>query len=418
MGAYFLREEKNNKMNTLKLVIVGDVDHGKSTLIGRMLFDTGSLPYDKIKEVLGGASKEKNFAHFLDSFQEEREKEMTVDTTQVFLGVKKRKYTIIDAPGHKEFIKNMITGAAYAKIGVLVVDVREGLKEQSRRHALLLSLLGIEKVIVAVNKMDLANYNEHIFNKLKKEIEDFFAKIDIPAIFFVPVSALKGENIVKKPKKMLWYKGPSLLEAINSLEIEGDRVSKELIFSVQDVYLREKQSIAVGRVESGMIKAGDPVKVLPEGYPAKVKSINKFLEKTQRACQGECVGLTFEDDIFLKRGDILCDPQKVPSLANKFKANIFLFEGALGKEEQVTLQCGTQQAGASIEEIQESIDPSLSKTLNKDASLLEFLDMSKVILKTFSPLMIKKSSEQENLSRFVLMKDGIIFAGGVVVEVF
>ena len=208
-------------MDVLSFVIVGHVDHGKSTLIGRLLFDTDSLPPDKIEEIKkasAGQGRRTEFAYLLDHLEEERKQGITIDTTQVFFKSPKRRYVIIDAPGHVEFVKNMITGASQAEAAVLIVDVAEGVKEQTRRHSYMLSLLGLKQVVVVMNKMDLVDFSQETFDSVKNDVTQWLKSIDIEPKLYIPISAIDGENVIAKSEKMDWYTGPTLLESLDTLQ--------------------------------------------------------------------------------------------------------------------------------------------------------------------------------------------------------
>ncbi|MFA5146328.1 MAG: GTP-binding protein [Candidatus Omnitrophota bacterium] len=403
------------KDTTLAFVITGHVDHGKSTLIGRILYDTKSLPKDRIRDVLGASLEKDVFAHFLDCFREEREKDMTVDTTQVSFRTKRRTYTIIDAPGHREFIKSMITGASYARIGVLVVDVNEGLKEQTRRHASILSFLGIRKVIVAINKMDTVNYEKDRFSLLQKETERLLSRVGLKAHLFIPISALKGENILKRSKRCRWYKGPSLIEAVDSMDISPRVDPQNFVMCVQDNYRIDGKDIVVGRVDSGVIRKGRDVRILPGKGNGKVISIERFLERRDDAGTGESIGLDLAARHPPKRGDILCDAAGRPGLRRRFEADILLFDRDITVGERLALRCSTQEMRASIGKIFNRFDSSTLEELGKSPRL-RCLDMARVIIKTERPVLVRRFCEDENLGRFVLEKDSVIAACGIVVK--
>src|SRR5947209_3485902 len=235
----------------LRVVFVGHVDHGKSTLIGRILHDTDSLPEGKIemvKKACAAEGMEFEFAFVLDALLEEQKQNVTIDTTEIRFETKRRKYIIIDAPGHKEFLKNMITGASRADAAVLVIAANEGVKEQSRRHAYLLSMLGIRQLIVVVNKMDLAEYSEERFTEIEKQYRQFLGGLGLEARVFVPASAKDGENVVSQGKKMKWHKGPTVLEALDLLESQKEDPDLPLRFCVQDVYRFDERRIIAGRI--------------------------------------------------------------------------------------------------------------------------------------------------------------------------
>ncbi len=236
-------------MQALKFVIVGHVDHGKSTLIGRLLYDTGSVSPDRLEDIKKTSKeqgKEIEFAYLLDHLEEERQQGITIDTTQAFFKSQKRRYVIIDAPGHVEFVKNMITGASQAEAGVLIVDAKEGIREQTKRHAYILSMLGLKNVMVVFNKMDLVGFKEEAFNVLMKDTKDIMDSINISVKLYIPISAIKGDNVAQRSKNTKWYKGPTILESLDLLEGKVFQQKKSLIFPIQDVYKIESKRIAVG----------------------------------------------------------------------------------------------------------------------------------------------------------------------------
>ena len=250
----------------MKLVIVGHVDHGKSTLVGRLLSDTGSLPEGKIdfiKDICDRQGKVFEFAFLLDALEEEQDQGITIDTSQIFFKTQKRHYVIIDAPGHKEFLKNMVTGAANAESALLLIDAYEGVQEQSRRHGYILKLLGLDQVAVVVNKMDLVDYDAEVFFKIKSEYTAFLESIGVQAADFIPVSAKLGTNIAKREDEMPWYKGPTVLEMLDRFEEKVPPNHLPFRMPVQDVYKFDERRIIAGRVESGRLKVGDHLTFSP-----------------------------------------------------------------------------------------------------------------------------------------------------------
>jgi sulfate adenylyltransferase large subunit len=405
-------------MEALSFVIVGHVDHGKSTLIGRLLYDTNSLAPDKIEEIKRTSKdlgRQTEFAYLLDHLEEERQQGVTIDTTQVFFKTGKRQYVIIDAPGHVEFVKNMATGASQAEAAVLIVDVKEGVQEQTRRHAYILSLLGLDQVVMVLNKMDLVEYSEQRFNQVKDDVTEFLASINIQPEFFIPICALEGDNIAKKSEKMTWYKGPCFLETLDTLRNKEHAEDKPLLFPIQDAYKVDDKRIFVGRVESGLIKKADEIRILPEGQTTKVRSIEKFLEDPQQACAGQSIGITTEEPLFLNRGDIVCFPGKEPVLTDKFSATIFwLAKGDFKKEDKLTIRCATQETSCKMEQIKKRIDSSTLQVTEEDAQSLENLEVGEVVVRAKKPLAIKEFNDVAELGRFVLVKDQNICAGGII----
>ncbi len=405
-------------MDVLNFVIVGHVDHGKSTLIGRLLYDTDSLPADKIEEIKKASDslgRDTEFAYLLDHLEEERKQGITIDTTQVFFKTDKRRYVIIDAPGHVEFVKNMITGASQAEAAVLIVDVEEGVKEQTRRHSYMLSLLGLHQVIVVLNKMDLVDYSQDRFNSVTKEVADWLASINVTSDVYIPISAIKGENITKKSDKMPWYAGPTFLDSLDTLQNKVAPEDKSLLFPIQDVYKVGDKRINVGRVEAGTITTGANVKILPTGQITKVKSIEKFLEDTQEAVASECIGITTEDSVFLDRGNIICTPGSEPHLTDRVKANIFwMSKRPFTKDQKLTLRCATQETTCKIESIARKIDSSTLELIGEDANDICNLEVAEVTIKTKKPVAIKDFNDVQEMGRFVLVRDEDTCAGGII----
>ncbi|MBN2018765.1 MAG: 50S ribosome-binding GTPase [Sedimentisphaerales bacterium] len=407
--------------DTLRFVIVGHVDHGKSTLIGRLLYDTDSLPPDKIEEIKkasAGQGKQTEFAYLLDHLEEERKQGITIDTTQVFFKSPKRRYVIIDAPGHIEFVKNMITGASQAEAAVLIVDAAEGVKEQTRRHSYMLSLLGFHKVVVVLNKMDLAGFSEERFKAVKKDIEAWLGSINVGAEIFIPISAIKGDNVASKSENMKWYEGPTFLESLDTLVNRQAAEEKSLLFPVQDVYKIADKRINVGRVEAGVIRKGLEIKILPSGQTTKVNSIEKFLEETNRAGAGECIGITTTDSVFLERGNIVCLPGKEPIFTDRISASIFwMTRQGFEKGQKLTMRCATQETTCKVESINKRIDSSTLDVIAENADTIKNLEVAEVIIKTKKELAIKNFNDVQELGRFVLVQNENICAGGIITHV-
>jgi len=405
-------------MDVLSFVIAGHIDHGKSTLIGRLLYDTDSLSPDKIEEIKKASAeqgRDTEFAFLLDHLAEERKQGITIDTTQVFFKTAKRRYVIIDAPGHVEFVKNMITGASQAEAAVLIVDVAEGVKEQSKRHSYFLSLLGLNQVIVVLNKMDLADFSQQRFNTVKKDVEQWLKSIDIKPIIYIPISAIKGDNVTFKSEKMSWYDGPTFLESLDTLKNKQPPEDKSLLLPVQDVYKIDDKRINVGRVEAGVISKGDTIKILPDGQSTKVNSIEKFLEETDKASASESIGFTTTDSVFLDRGNIVCLPESEPELTDTVSASIFWMSKEDFKEnEKLTLRCATQETSCKIESIKERINSSTLEVIQENAEVIKNLEVAEVVIKTKKPIAIKNFNDVQELGRFVLVRDENICAGGII----
>ncbi len=400
----------------LRLVIVGHVDHGKSTLIGRLLYDTGSLPEGKIEEIksiCNALGKELEFGYVMDNLEEERDQSVTIDTAQIFFKTDKRHYVIIDAPGHVEFVKNMVTGASQAEAAVLIVDAEEGVQEQTRRHAYILGMLGLKQVAVVVNKMDLVGYSEERFDEVSKDLRQFLGKIGIDPTYVIPISAREGDFVAGKTGSMPWHDGPTVLEALDSFKPREPRMSKPLRFSAQDVYKRDKR-IIVGRVESGTLRKGEEVLVLPSGEKTSVRSIEEWLKDDVReAVAGKATGLTTEDKLFIDRGDVLCDPKKPPTVTDRFEAQLFWMDKApLKKGERIILKCSTQKAVCEVEEFKRVLDSSTLRELEGKEELGN-REVADAVIKTDKPIVIEDFNKTEELGRFVLERLNTC-AGGII----
>ncbi|MCK4421330.1 GTP-binding protein [candidate division WOR-3 bacterium] len=402
----------------LKFVIVGHIDHGKSTLIGRLLVDTDSIPYDKIKEIEESREKrmdgEIEFAFLVDHFREERERKITIDTVHTFFETPKRGYVIIDAPGHVEYVKNMISGASQAEMALLIVDVTEGVCEQTKRHANLLSMLGIAQVIVAINKMDIVYYKEEKFKRVSNEVRGFFTQIGMNADYYIPISALKGDNVATRSRKMDWYDGPNILQSLDSIKLGSTAEDKSLLFPIQDVYEIDGNRIAVGRVEAGRVEAGMEVKILPEGRKSSIKRIEKFQEDRERVVAGESIGVIIEDPNFIQRGSVMCVEGKEPIVTNRIKANlIWLSKQGFIIDESIRMRLSTQEVNANITCIKKRIDSSSLEVIEEDATRIGNLEIGEVEIRTEEPIVVTKFNDIQELGRFVLVRGNDVVAGGI-----
>lgn len=405
--------------NIMNIVIVGHVDHGKSTLIGRLFYDTDSLPLgvaDEIRKTCEMLGRDMEFAYILDSLSEEREQNITIDTTQSFFKTAKRKYAIIDAPGHKEFLRNMITGAAQADAGVLIVSADEGVQEQSKRHAYMLSLLGLKQIVVVINKMDTFGYAQKRFDEVQCEMTAFLEKLGITPRHVIPISAREGDNVANTSKNMPWYTGPTVLEALDGFITKEEETNKPLRFPVQDVYKIGDKRITVGRVESGSISAGDAVTFLPSGKTTKVKSIETFLKNRTEARRGECIGVTTTDPLFVERGEVMIkSSEQKPVPTSTFNAKVFwMARQPVSVNEKIMLRCATQEVPCVIEAIHQRIDSSNVVVVEENAQVLNETDVGEVTIKTTAPIVVESIKDIEELGRFVLVKGNDVAGGGIV----
>lgn len=402
----------------LKLVIVGHVDHGKSTLIGRLLYDTGSLSEDKYQsikqasEALGGDFK---FAYLVDHLEEERSQEATIDTAQTFFSSDKRRYTLIDAPGHAEFVKNMITGASQAEAAVLIVDVSQGVQEQTRRHAYILCMLGIRQVIVALNKMDLVDYSQKTFEEVKTAVLAFLGSIGVNPSLIIPISAMEGDFVAKKTDHMPWYDGPTLLDGLDAFEKEAVPTDKPLRLPLQDVYALDEKRIAVGHVASGVIKKGDRIIILPDKKETTVKSLEEFGRSPAEAVAGKSIGLTVSDVTLLSRGKVIVHPNNLPTVTDSFKGRLFWMDDKpYEKGEKVTFKCATQEAECEIV-IEKVFDSATLEVVSEDGQKIENRQVANAIIRTAKPLVVENFNYLPELGRFILERKDCC-AGGIITD--
>lgn len=410
-----------NEKQYLKLVITGHVDHGKSTLIGRLLYDTKCIPEDKVqevKQVCESLGREMEFGFITDHFQEEREQGITIDTTQIFFKTPKREYVIIDAPGHKEFLKNMITGASQAEAAILIVDANEGVQEQTKRHAYILSMLGIKQVIVAINKMDLVNYKLARFNQVVTDLKKFLSSINLTPTYLIPISANKGDNIAKPSDKMKWYNGPVILQALDNFQPLANKKNEVLRFPVQDIYKVNDKRVLVGRIESGTLKTGDKILLLPSNNESEITSIEEFNNPNkQEAKAGESIGITIKDDPFIERGEVICKKEEAPQVSDTIKANVF-WMSKLGyqKGQKIIFRSVTQEASGTIASINKRVNSSTLETLEKNATNINNTEVGEVTIKLDKPLVIDAFSNVQETGRFVLADQYDTVAGGIIPE--
>ncbi|MDA8229264.1 MAG: GTP-binding protein [Desulfitobacterium hafniense] len=404
---------------TLRIVVVGHVDHGKSTVIGRLLYDTKSLPEGAIERVKR-ISKEKGklfeYAYLLDAFEEEQKQGITIDTTQLQFHTPKRDYVIIDAPGHKEFLKNMISGAANAEAALLIIDANEGIQEQSKRHGYILSLLGIKSVYVVVNKMDLIDYSETKFNEIKHNMNEFLHNLHVYPLKYIPISAFYGENMTERSKQMPWYQGEPVLNAIDLFEKEKGLTDKPLRFPIQDVYKFDHRRIIAGRIESGTLEVGDEILITPGNKVTKVKTIEYWVDKDQKdaVSAGMSVGITLEHEFFNKRGEVITHTNSSPLVSDTFKANLFwMGRNPIVKGNKYKLKLVTQEVECEILLIDKVIDATTLAAL-EGASEVKTNDVAEVTIKTKQELSFDEFKNNQNTGRFVVVDGYDVSGGGII----
>lgn len=407
--------------DSLRIVIVGHVDHGKSTLIGRLFYDTGSLPEERYREIERACREQGRpfeFAYLMDALEEEREQNVTIDTAQTFFRTGRRAYVIIDAPGHKEFLKNMVTGAAAADAAILLVDGAEGVREQTRRHAHILSLLGLRQVVVAVNKMDLVGYHRRPFAAVEEKIRGFLSSVGIVPSYVVPISAREGDNIAEASGRMAWYRGPTLLRALDSFAPARELSGLPLRFPVQDVYVWDQKRILAGRIESGTMRPGDAVVFAPSGKRARVRSLEKWgCPPLSSVAAGECVGVVLDDDLFIERGEVLGPAEEPPRGVTEIRASLFwLGNDPLRLNGRYVLKLATAEVEATVSCITERLNSSTLEVIERHAGRVENLEVGNVTLGLSRPIAADTFEENPRLGRFVLSVEGFVAGGGIVRE--
>ncbi len=403
----------------LRIVIVGHVDHGKSTLIGRLFHDTHSLPDGKV-EALRRASEaegmEFEFAFLLDALLEEQEQNITIDTTELPFRTKNREYVIIDAPGHKEFLKNMITGAASADAAILLIDAFEGIQEQSRRHAFLLSLLGIKQVIAAVNKMDLVAFGKTRFEQIRCEALELLLQIGVEPRYFIPVSAKQGQNMVCSSPHMPWYQGPSIAEALESFVLPSLPVEGPLRLMIQDVYRFDHRRILVGRIESGCLRQGEEIYFWPNGKRSRIRTIEEWNGgQPTSVSAGKSVAITLEEQIFVERGQIATHAHETPAVHREIIASLFwLHEEPLLLNKPFILKLGTQSTEARLVEITHVLDSSTLQPASQQPTQIVKNEVAEVRVRTRRPLVFDQHDRIHTIGRFVILTGKRIGGGGII----
>jgi len=411
----------------LNLVTIGHVDHGKSTLVGRLLFDSGSIREDemrKLKELAKELGKETfEFAFVMDRVKEERERGVTIDIMHQRFDTNKYYFTIIDAPGHRDFVKNMITGTSQADGAILVCSAKEGVQEQTKEHVWLSKIFGVQQMIVAINKMDAVGYDEKKFNETKEAVTKVLKGVGhkVETILFVPVSAYQGDNVVKKSDKMPWYKGPTLIEALDNFQLPKTSVDKPLRLPIQDVYsITGVGTVPVGRVETGVVRAGDKIIFMPSKAVGEVKSIEMHHENVPEAKPGDNIGfnvrgVTKKD---IKRGDVVSRTDTPPKPVKEFTAQILVLNhpSVLTKGYTPVFHVHTAQVACTITEIVKQIDPKTGGTLKENPDFVKTGDAAIIKVKPTKPLVIEKQADFPELARFAVRDMGMTVAAGICLE--
>jgi len=421
----------------LNLIIIGHVDHGKSTLVGHMLYRLGYFDEKTLKEITTQAQKigkeSFKFAWLLDRLKEERERGLTITLSYMKFETKKYFFTIIDAPGHRDFVKNMITGASQADAAILVVSARKGefeagmsLEGQTREHALLARTMGINQLIVAVNKMDATEppYSEKRYKEIVEVLSKFLKSIgyDVSKIPFIPISAWTGENLIERSPNMPWYKGPVLVEALDLLEVPPKPIEKPLRLPIQDVYsISGVGTVAVGRVETGVLKTGDRVVIVPPGLVAEAKSIETHHVRIEKAEPGDNIGVNLKgvEKKDLKRGDVIGHLENPPTVADEFTARVMIVwhPTAIAVGYTPVIHIHTASVACRIVEIVSKIDPRTGKEIEKNPQFIKQGEFAIVRLKPIKPLVVEKYADFPQLGRFAMRDMGKTVGIGQVIDI-
>ncbi|HTK49727.1 MAG TPA: GTP-binding protein [Gemmatimonadaceae bacterium] len=405
------------------IVIVGHVDHGKSTIIGRLLADTGSLPEGKleqIKDLCARTSKPFEYAFLLDALKDERAQGITIDAARVFFRTPKRRYLILDAPGHVEFLKNMVTGAARAEAALLVLDAGEGIQENTRRHAYLLSMLGVRQIAVLVNKMDLVGGSQAAFDAFARDLTAFLGSVGLEPAAIIPVTGRDGDNLATRSATMAWYTGPTVLETLDAFRSQGEAVDGPFRMPVQAVFKftndGDDRRIVAGTVESGRVRVGDEVVFHPSGKRARVKSLEGFNRVAPSDVEaGESAGFTLAQQIYVTRGEVATlvhEPQ--PVSATRLRASVFwLGQRPLEVGRSYTLKLGTARVSVHLEHIERVLDASTLEAVT-DRTAVVRNEVADCVLRLRHPIAFDRAADLAATSRFVLVDHFSISGGGVV----
>ncbi|MGD0729319.1 MAG: translation elongation factor EF-1 subunit alpha [Candidatus Micrarchaeaceae archaeon] len=412
----------------MNLIFIGHVDHGKSTTVGRLLYESGAITdrdIARLKEITQQVNRPTfEFAFVMDELKEERERGITIDIAHKEFQTAKYFFTIIDAPGHRDFVKNMITGASQADAAVLVISAEEGIKPQTREHAILINVLGVPQLIVGINKMDVSNYNQQKFETVKAEATTLLKSLGFKTdkVLFIPYSAQLGDNAGKKSDKMPWYDGPTLLASLDTLIVPEKPTNKPLRLPVQEVFsIKGFGTVPVGRVETGILKVGEPIIIMPSGAKSEVKSIEMHHQQMQQAQPGDNIGFNIKDvdrkDI--KRGDVIGPTSNPPTVVSEFTAQIIVLhhQNVIAKGYTPVFHIHTAQLACTIVDILEKKDPKTGLTAEKNPETIKTGDVAIVKIKPTKPICVEKFSEFPQLGRFAIRDMGETVGAGVILDV-
>ncbi len=411
----------------MNLAVIGHIDHGKSTLVGRLLYETGTVPAHVIEKYKAEAEEKGKgsfaFAWVMDSLKEERERGITIDIAHKRFDTKKYYYTIVDCPGHRDFVKNMITGASQADAAVLTVDAKDGVMDQTKEHVFLSRTLGINQVIIAINKMDSVDYSEDRFNEVKEDVSALVKIVGYKPddINFIPTSALFGANIAEKSSDTAWYKGPTILEALDMFTAPEKPTTLPLRIPIQDAYtISGIGTVPVGRVETGVMKPGDKVTFMPSGATGEVKSIEMHHEEIPEATPGDNIGFNVrgvgKKDV--RRGDVLGPASAPPTVASEFTAQIVVLQhpSAISAGYTPVFHCHTAQTACTFLSLDKKLDPRSGEVLEENPSFIKAGDAAIVTIMPTRPMVIEEVNKIPQLGRFAIRDMGTTIAAGMCIS--
>ena len=411
----------------INVMTSGHVDHGKSTLLGRLFYDSGNIDEQAMRKLTEKAKELKRetfeFAFVMDQLKEERERGLTIDLMYKGFDTQKFHFTMIDAPGHRDFIKNMITGASQTDAVILVVSVKEGIQDQTKEHVYLEKVLGVKQMIVALNKIDAVEYNQAKFNDMKQQVSKLLSQVgykvdDIP---FIPTSGYKGDNVAKKSTNTPWYTGPTILEAMDKLVPPEQSVDKPLRVPIQDVYnITGIGTVPVGRVESGILKPGEKVIFEPSGASAEVKSIEMHHKQLAQATPGDNIGFNIKglSKTEIKKGDVMSHPNTPPTVAKEFTGQIIVLEHptAITKGYTPVFHINTSHVAAKIVDIVKKIDPRTGATIQEHPDVLKSGDAAIIKVVPAHPIALEKQADFPKLAKFAIRDMGKTVAAGICID--
>ena len=395
-------------IDLLRLSTAGSVDDGKSTLIGRMLYDSGNIYGDQLESVKkaskGRGNGDIDFSLLTDGLAAEREQGITIDVAYRYFSTEKRRFIIADVPGHEQYTRNMVTGASTSNVALILVDARKGMLVQSKRHLFLASLLGIPHILVVINKMDLVDYDEKVFEDIKHQFEDFSAKLNVKELQFIPVSALAGDMVVNRGENMPWYGGTTMIDYMERVPISGDENLRDFRLPVQTV-IRPNQDERwyAGRVEGGIVRKGDVVRVMPSGKTSRVAGVTVSGAETSEAFCPQSAAISLEDEIDISRGDTIVREKNVPHLSNAFEATVsWMSEEPMRSRSDLLMKMGTRTVGCRVDALRYEIDVN---TLHRDetASVLPLNGIGRIEISAHEPLVFDAYLQNRNTGSFILI---------------